>query len=207
MRPERRSSRVSSAILEYIRINWNWNDSLSELLVISQSTPSPRTKTETSQGHFLAWSLLDLEKEERILGISLPQPTSGESQDASWYKHRCPFTWPRNHLPPLWVPWHQRTGWSCSSLKLDLLPLSFEDFPREVSEAPEGMAKEMEGRTWGQLLKIAVYLEWLAGLFKNAEITAVGRRQKTSYSSKYPVYSGRRLNYLGAGEGGERKVY
>lgn len=101
MRPERRSSRVSSAILEYIRINWNWNDSLSELLVISQSTPSPRTKTETSQGPFLAWSLLDLEKEERILGISLPQPTSGESQDASWYKHRCPFTWPRNHLPPL----------------------------------------------------------------------------------------------------------
>ena len=55
--------------------------------------------------------------------------------------------------------------------------------------------------------KIAVYLEGLAGLVKNVEMTALAIRQRTIWSSKYPVYNGRRLNYLGAGEGKGREGY
>lgn len=72
-------------------------------------------------------------------------------------------------------------------------------FLKGVLWAPEGRANKLEERTWGQLP------EWLAGWLQCAEIISLGKRQGTIYSSKYPVYERRRLNYLwGEGKGEQR---
>lgn len=126
MRPERRFSHVSSYTLKSTRINWNWNPRLFEALGTIQFNSLPRNwNRDFSRSH--------PGTESPGFGEGGGNPGNLFSSTADLWrrlgclliKHRCPFTWPRSHLPPLQVSGSQRaqTPESCSSSELPWPPL------------------------------------------------------------------------------------
>ena len=125
MRPERRFSHVSSYTLKSTRINWSWNPRLFEALGTIQFNSLPRNWNRNfSRSH--------PGTESPGFGEGGGNPGNLFSSTADLWrrlgciliKHRCPFTWPRSHLPPLQVSGSHRAQMpeSCSSSKLPCPP-------------------------------------------------------------------------------------
>lgn len=164
MKIERRFSQVSSHTWKYIRINWNWNHSLSEVLGIIQSNSLSRNLNRNfSRSHPSTGSTGFAEGGKNWRTSSLTQQTS-EGRDVSWSQHRGVIFLLFECL-------------TIKGLAGVAVPCSLEDSSREFSEAPERRAKELEERTWCPLPKRPFTLAGWQNWLKSAEIISLGKRR------------------------------